>query len=82
MKSIHVTTTSAGMDSMKAAAEYEELPLSLWARTALLKEARAVAHKKLCATVKKEQPVWAGKPCTQKEYDEFSKNSRAMNPAE
>lgn len=54
---------------MAAAAEYEELPISLWARMALLKEARAVAHRKLCTTKKDDQYIWLGKPCTKEEYD-------------
>ena len=52
MERFEVTTTAGGKAIMESAAAYAELPLSLWARTVLLAEARAVAHAKLCATPK------------------------------
>ena len=66
-RSMHVVMTDDSMKIIQAAAEYEELPVSLWARTALIKEARSVAHKKLCTLGKKQEFMWSGKSCTEEE---------------
>ena len=76
---IKVTVSAAGLELLQAAADYDELPLSLWLRTVGLKEARAVAHRKLCATVKGENYKWLGEPCTKEEFEEKSKHSKAIN---
>jgi hypothetical protein len=70
MKSLHVTTTETGMDEWKSAAEYRELPLSLWARDVLHSAARSTAHKKLCSVktgIEYKTPM--GEPCTKEEYE-------------
>lgn len=77
MKSIHVTMTNESMSLMLNAAEYAEIPLSIWARITLIEAARSSAHKKLCATIKEEKPMWAGKPCTKEEYEKWSKDAEA-----
>lgn len=80
MKSIHVTMSDASLETMRAAAEYAELPLSLWARGALLDAARSSAHRIICASPKSKdvEYKWAGKPCTKEEFEEWSKLS-ALN---
>ena len=67
-------------EELERAAEYDDVPISIWARAELLKVARATAHRKLCATVKKEQPMWCGKPVTQEEYEQHLIDSEATNP--
>ncbi len=68
MKLIKVTIDPAGYDTMKRAADYKRLPLSLWARAVLLDEARSLAHKELCETPKAQGFKWNKKPCTEAEY--------------
>ena len=81
MKQIKVTVSDLGLSIMTAAADYEEIPLSIWLRNIGLKEARASAHRKLCATVKTETYQWCGRPCTKEEFEKFSAESEATNPA-
>lgn len=75
MSRLVITIDGSMRKIMEDAAEYDGSPISIWARVELLKVARATAHRKLCAAVKKEQPMWAGKPCTQAEYDKRSKEA-------
>lgn len=69
MGSIKVIISAEGEKLMQAAADYEELPISSWLRTVGLKEARATAHRKMCATPKEEQYKINGTPCTREEWE-------------
>lgn len=80
MKLIKITMSERAKKEMQTAADWEEMPVSLWARSVLLKEARAIAHKKLCMTKKEEEYMWCGRPCTKEEYEKFSRESMATNP--
>lgn len=48
MPKLVVTIDSDAYEMMENAAKFHGLPISLWARTVLLKEARAVKHRILC----------------------------------
>lgn len=82
MKLIKVTTDLSGHALMSEAAAYAQIPLSIWARAVLLKEARAIEHKKLCtpkASVEKEKIYrWAGKECTKEEMETGERNEAQM----
>lgn len=69
MGSIKVIISEEGEKLMQAAADYEELPISSWLRTVGLKEARAAAHRKMCATPKEQQYKINGTPCTKEEWE-------------
>ena len=74
MKVIKVTVDDKAHELMEAAAEYEGMPLALWARVLALKEARRIEHKKLCAPKSQggsdgETYQWLGKPCTKSEME-------------
>ncbi len=72
MERIQITTDAAGLEIMTAAAAYDGAPLSIWARMVLLKEARAVAHKKLCETPASQKYKWCGRPVTKEVYERES----------
>jgi hypothetical protein len=76
MKLIKVTTDVSGHALMEAAANYAQIPLSIWARAVLLKEARSIEHKILCTPKSAANGDiiktyrWAGKDCTKEEMEE------------
>lgn len=74
MKVIKVTVDDKAHELMEAAAEYEGMPLALWARVLALKEARRIEHKKLCAPKSNggadgKTYQWLGRPCTKAEME-------------
>ena len=80
MKLIKVTFTSdEAMAVMQEAADYAALPLSLWARVTLLKEARASKYRRICTTPKSKKYKWLGVECTKEEFEEKSKDSKAVS---
>lgn len=71
MKSIRMTIDDAGYEVMVKASNYARLPLSLWARAALIETARSLVHKEKCETPAAPPPTvykWAGKPVSEEEY--------------
>lgn len=52
MRSIKITTDDIGIKLMEDAAAYMQVPLSIWVRMVAMNEARACAHRILCATPK------------------------------
>ncbi len=69
MKSMKVTTDDEGMGLMVAAAAYRQIPVTIWARSVLLDEARSVVHKKKCESPAEKKYMWLGKPCTREVYE-------------
>ncbi len=64
---------------MESAGKYNGLPITLWARSVLLREARSVKHKISCTpkSAAEEGYKWNGKPCTQAQYEKWSAASAA-----
>ena len=83
MSLIKVTTDAAGLELMRKAAAYEQMPLSIWARTVLLGAARRTSHAELCATPKAAEPARekiykiGGRVVTKEYFDLCAEKTRA-----
>jgi hypothetical protein len=87
MSLIKVTTDAAGLELMRKAAAYEQMPLSIWARTVLLGAARRTSHAELCATPKAAEPARekiykiGGRVVTKEYFDLCAEKTRATATA-
>ena len=66
MNVIKITVSDEGMALIKVAAGKGELPVSLWARSALLRSAREDSPRPVG---RPKSYKWLGKECTKEEYE-------------